>query len=229
MTRSLVAVGLGTAVVAVLWLACAGGGVVQEGIQADSLKALSALQSYEVQAAGELRQGETRAEAKQSYEFVAPDRLRFLSESTTGGQTDKAGLIIIGERSWTLVDGGWKEEPPLALDISVFSAERLWGLVPFDKATLREGLEPVNGVQARHYRADRLATLSFELMAGAFLAGGEPEFSGDLTHFTIDYWTDDAAGWPVRMELTATGGDRRAEITVDLAKANDASIQVEPP
>lgn len=225
--------GLAAAVAAAaLGLGCGGGGgggVVQGGVQAESLQALSAMQSYEVQAAGDLRQGDTRAEVKQSFEFVAPDRLRVLTESTAAGRTDEAGLIIIGERHWTLVDGAWQEGPAQPLDINASSAQRLWGLIPFGNATLREGLEPVNGVQARHYRTDRLATLSFELMAGAFLAGGEPEFSGNLTHFTIDYWTDDSAGWPVRMELTAREGDRRAEITVDLTKANDASIQVEPP
>lgn len=230
-SRGLVTLGLGVAVAVALWLGCTSGeeGEAVEGVQADSFEALSRLDSYEVQASGELRQGNMRAEFNLSFEFVAPDRLRFLSESTTEGRTEQAGLTIIGERSWTLAEGEWVEEPPRPLDIGVFSAERIWGLVPFGAARLREPVETVNGVRASHYRLDRSAQLSFELLAGALLAGGEPQFSGDLTRFTIDYWTDASAGWPVRMELTATGGDRRAEMTVNLTKASDTSIRVEPP
>lgn len=227
----LAALGLGVAVAAALWLACTSGeeGELREGVQADSLRVLSRLESYEVRASGELQQGNTRAEFKLSFDFVAPDRLRFLSDSTTEGRTERAGLIIIGTRSWTLGEGGWAEEPPRDMDIGTFSADRIWGLVPFGEARLQEPVETVNGVRARHYRLDRSAQLSFELLAGALLAGGDPGFSGDLTHFTIDYWTDASAGWPVRMELIATGGDRRAEMTVNLTKANDPSVQVEPP
>lgn len=211
MTRSLAALGLGVAVAAALWLACTTSepGELRQGVQADALSALSSLESYEVQASGELRQGNAKAEFKLSYEFVAPDRLRFLSESTTEGRTERAGLIIIGARSWTLEEGGWAEEPPRDLNIGTFSAERIWGLVPFGAARLQEPVETVNGVRASHYRFDRSALLSFDLLAGALLASADPGFSGDLTHFTIDYWTDASAGWPVRMELTtegATGG-----------------------
>ncbi len=230
-SRTLLALGLAVAVAAALWLACTSSheGELREGVQAESLRALSRLESYEVQASGELRQGDTRAEFKLSYEFVAPDRLRFLSESTAEEVTERAGLIIIGEQSWALEGDGWVEQPLRALDIGIFSAERVWGLVPFGGARLQEQVETVNGVQARHYRFDRSAQLSFQSLAGALLAGADPQFRGDLSHFTIDYWTDASDEWPVRMELTAEGGDRGAEMTVNLTKANDSSIGVDPP
>jgi len=218
---------------AALWLACGGNGKegeLRQNVLSDSLAAFSQLQSYEVKASGQLRQGGQSADIELSYEFVGPDRLRYLSGSTSEGNTDQAGLIIVGQQNWSLGDGTWTEEPGELLDVQTFSAERIWGLVPFSSARLQEGIETINGAEAHHYVFDASAKLSFELLAGALLAGPEPEFTGDLTQFTIDYWIDALGGWPVRMELVAEGGgERKAELTVELARLNDASIQIEPP
>ncbi len=216
--------------VATLLVACGGGvGEVKRPVLTESLQAFSRLASYEVTAQGELRQGESRADFKNSFEVVVPDKLRLLSESTSEGKTDRLGLVIIGMKNWSLEAGSWTEGPSQAPDIRAFGAERIWGLVPFGEATLVESGETVNGATADHYRLERSGKLSFELLAGALLAGPEPEFTGDLTQFTIDYWIDALGGWPVRMGLVAEGDDRSAELTVDLIKANDPSSEVEPP
>ncbi len=221
----------GLAIGAVLSLGCASGdgGELKQGVLTDSLATISKLQNYEVQASGQLRQGGKSADVALTYQFVGPDRLRFLSESTSEGITEQAGLIIIGDLSWSLENGIWKEEPSQVVDINTFSAARIWGPIPFDTARLQDEPEHVDGVEALHYHFDKSATLSFETLAGALLAAGEPQFSGDLTHVAIEYWTDASGGWPVRMKLAAKGSDGAVELTVDLTKANDSSIQVAPP
>lgn len=219
--------------VTLLAAACSKGqesGEVREQLQAESLGAAAAMDSYEVQADGEVRQGNATAQFKLTYTFVSPDKVQWINESTFEGKTDKAGLRIIGQQRWSLDGETWTESTPLTRDIHNYSADQIWGLIPFVTAKAKGRVEEVNGFQAQRYTAERSGQgAKIELIGGSLLVTEETPFQGELTEFKMDYWTEVPAGFPVQMKLVASGGDRSVTVNARLTKANAASLSLAAP
>jgi hypothetical protein len=227
MHRSLLAL----AAASLLVVSCRGGStkaptpVVVPDVQQQAVRAAATLTGAVVHVTGHAAQNSTSVDFTIEYRQAA-DRFAYTATSTFQGQTADIQVIGVPPQAWSLEAGAWK---PLAgaLTVDTFRAARMWSLVPFSQAAL-DGTESVGGVQANHYHAEAGVHLAFGELAGSLIASGDAEFTGALSHATIDYWVDKEHGWPVKAVYHASG-DGDLDLTAELVQANDPAIAIDPP
>ena len=162
-----------------------------------------------------------------SADFVAPDRTQAVIVS---GESELP-MIIIGQDSWVqLGESGWTQ-PQYPSPLPYQPADVCQAVFPeLDLSAFEPQEEDANDVDTLRY------TLS-QVPAGQALAkifGPESDMALLISKLDADVWLAKKDGWPVRMEISASGlyGDGRelrVHLLIDVKDANSGEIKVEPP
>ncbi len=195
------------------------------GVRSAARAAASTIDRGVVQVNGSISQRDENVRIRIQYTSAKPDGWSYDDESTIGDRTSRISLISVASNAWTLEQGQWK--PFTVVDAHVFLADRIWSLIPFEDMNL-VGTERLSFGLARHYQTTVDLALPLDELAGSLIASEDASLTGTISHVAIDYWVDEAHGWPVKARYRGNG-DAELELTAELENVNDPSIAVAPP
>lgn len=159
--------------------------------------------------------------------FVAPDRSRAILE--VGGE--EVEVRTIGDRSWVRFGDVWQEETAPTEVVFLSPQTMCEEMVPELRALLANAPwspQTINGVPARHYHLDEADVPGLAGLLGAAEDAELPE------EFRVDFWLAERGGWPVRLQMEASGRDEQGppvnlELFLELRDLNSPDIEIEPP
>ncbi len=159
--------------------------------------------------------------------FVAPDRSRAVLR--VGGE--EVEVRTIGHQSWVRFGDVWQEEAA-PTEVAFLSPQTLCDEIVPDLgdalANLSWSEETVNGIATRHYHLDEA---DLPQLRGLLEAEEDSELLGQ---FQVDVWLAQEGGWPVRLQIEASGRDEQGQpvglaLFLELHDINSPDIEIEPP